>query len=104
VEETLGVGWVGGMRRGREVAHVTDPFDLVPGDAQDLSGEVENLKMGGVVAETRACVAGAPVAGELANDHRFARGGHRSGLSHGAQSGANGKSCKAAAFRTSQAV
>ncbi len=83
VEEALGAGGVGGGVGGGKVANVTDPLDLLPGDSEDLAGEVEDLQLGRVRGEAGGGVAGAPVPGELAHNHGFAERGHCFGLSHG---------------------
>ncbi len=85
VLEPLGIGLVVELRLGqgrREVADVADPLYLVPGDAQDLAIEVQDLQFGGILTEEGTRIAGAPVPGELAYDHRFADGCHCFGLSH----------------------
>lgn len=89
VEEPLGVGLVAGI--GGEVADITDPLDLVPGNAEELAGGVEDLQLRRIAVEVGAGVTGMPVAGELAHDDGLAEGGHRSGLSHdgGGKEGAN---------------
>jgi len=49
---------------------------------KDLAGRVENFQLRTFAAKTGSGVARAPLPRELAHNHRFADGSHRSGLSH----------------------